>query len=589
MATSVLVAVCSVAATAWLAVTSTSHAIQQQQGQALSDDADIYSTLLGYAATHRTWGGVAPAVAGLAQRTGRRITLTTSARQRLADSSPADRSPLPPQASAVVDPLAVDASLAPGSGTSRIDLRATGPYQLTPAERAGLLKEANTGVTCLRDLGQASQIVISPSGRPSVTASGIPIPFVMDKCGIRGLDAPTTTEKAALDQLDNLVDPCLARQGLAAIDLDLTYTVIGSPATSPNADQTVASCVESGRREQLTPYVAPAALLFVTNPTQAPGSAFDLSRANALRIAEVTALVLAVTVAVTSLVATRLVRPLGVLAEAAQNPTERHARVAVTGKDEISYLATAFNELSQRRERMEEQREAMVSDVAHELRTPLSNIRGWLEAVEDGVAVADPVLVSSLLQEALVLQHIIDDLRDLAAADAGTFRLHPEATRVREVAEHVTAAYRDTAQTAGVTLNTWIDGDPELVADPVRLRQAVGNLVSNGIRHTRPGGSVTVGVFQSASETLIEVADTGSGISPEDLPHVFDRFWRAEKSRNRQTGGSGLGLAIVRQLVEGHAGTVTATSTPGTGSVFTLRLPTPAPTPATRDQPRSSG
>ncbi|MHA6763849.1 sensor histidine kinase [Streptacidiphilus sp. PAMC 29251] len=574
LATSVLVAVCSIAATAWLAVKSTSRAIEQQQSQALSQDARIYSTLLSYAATHHSWDGVGPAVTELARGTGRRIALTTSARLPLADSAPADASPLPLQASAVVDPLNVDPSLGAGSGTSRISPQATGPFQLSGKEQADLLEEADETIRCLQYQGQTAQVATSPAGRPDViTSSGYAAILVIEKCNSKLLRFPTPGETKALNQLDALVNPCVTRQGLPPVQVNLSYSWSGQPTTSKKASQAIAACVESGRREQLAPYVAPAALLFVTSPTQTPGSVFDLSRANTVRIAEVTALVLAVTITVTALVATRLIRPLRTLAEAAQHPSEPHARVPVRGKDEISYLAAAFNDLSQRRERMEQQREAMVSDVAHELRTPLSNIRGWLEAVQDGVAVADPPLVSSLLQEALLLQHIIDDLRDLAAADADTFRLHPEPVRLREVVQRVAAAHQDAARAAGVTLDTRTEGDPKLVADPLRLRQAIGNLVSNGIRHTPTGGSVTVTAYRAGQETLIQVADTGSGIGPEDLPHIFERFWRAEKSRNRQTGGSGLGLAIVRQLVEAHGGTVTAASTPGAGSVFTVRLP----------------
>jgi two-component system, OmpR family, sensor histidine kinase BaeS len=574
LATSVLIAVCSIAATAWLAVKSTSHAIQRQQSQALSDDAGIYDALLGYAAVHRSWAAAGPVVGALARSTGRRIALTTPDRQALADSAPAGALPLPTQASAVVDPLAVDPALLPSSGADAIDPRAVGPYRLTAAEHATLLAEANSTMRCLQALGDTSEISTGPSGRPSIVGNSYGILQMLNLCaGAKELLTPTATEARALAQLDGLVNPCLARQGLAAVHVDFTFSWVGPESTRSTADQTIANCIEAGRREQLAPYVAPAALLFVTSSARAPASAFDLSRANTERVAEVTALVLSVAVALTVLVATRLVRPLRALAEAARHPTEPHARVPVTGKDEIGYLASAFNDLSQRRERLEEQREAMVSDVAHELRNPLSNIRGWLEAVEDGVAVADPSLVSALLQEALLLQHIIDDLRDLAAADTDTFQLHPASIRVREVVALVAAAYDETARAAGVALETRIDGEPELWADPVRLRQAVGNLVSNAISHTPAGGQVVVEVFATLSELVIEVADTGSGIDAEDLPLVFDRFWRAEKSRSRRTGGSGLGLAIVQQLAHAHRGAVTATSTLGAGSVFTLRLP----------------
>ena len=152
------------------------------------------------------------------------------------------------------------------------------------------------------------------------------------------------------------------------------------------------------------------------------------------------------------------------------------------------------------RARLEEQRKVMVSDVAHELRTPLSNIRGWLEAAQDGLAEPDPAFVSSLLEEAVQLQHIIDDLQDLAAADAGALRLHPEPVRIDDLLGQVAAAHQALAETAGVTLAVRkpLPGSPppELTADPVRLRQAIDNLVSNAVRHTPSGGRVTLCVVR---------------------------------------------------------------------------------------------
>ncbi len=240
-----------------------------------------------------------------------------------------------------------------------------------------------------------------------------------------------------------------------------------------------------------------------------------------------------------------------------------------SARDEIGHLARALHESGVRRDRAEAQRRAMVSDVAHELRTPLTNIRSWLEAAQDDLAPTDAQLLGLLHEEALLLQHIIDDLGDLAAADAGTLRVHPEPAYLRDVLTQVVESHRGTAHAAGVTLMTEVRGDPVLSADPVRLRQLVGNLVSNAVRHTPPGGTVTV----SAHDTTITVRDTGAGIAPEHLPRIFDRFWRADGSRSRATGGSGLGLAIARKLAEAHRGSIEVESTPGHGTLFTVRLP----------------
>ncbi|MEV7912859.1 HAMP domain-containing sensor histidine kinase [Streptomyces griseus] len=638
LAVSALVAACSVAATAWIAVQTTSGAIKQEQGQNLTADARIYDTLLEYAARNPTWDGVGATVRELARESGRRVALTTQSRQPLADSATAATAPaLPPQASAVVDPLSVDTVLAArgtdGQRTAadRIDPRAVGPFRLSTADSTALRRTADAKVACLNRAGIASDVVVGASGRPRVQIVGNdPERALGTRCDLAALDTPTRSEQKALDALTALADACLKRQGREGVRLnnDLSW---GDPAAvevpgeagplsprpvpepaprdapaaepAPSAvprertgenDRAIASCVGTARSEQLSSYVASPALLFIGDEGGATLPGFDLSPANTAKIAGAAALVLALTVGASVFAGTRLVRPLHALTGAAQRMRdgEQPASVPVSGDDEVGRLAAAFNDMSAHRARLEEQRKAMVSDVAHELRTPLSNIRGWLEAAQDGLADPDPAFVSSLLEEAVQLQHIIDDLQDLAAADAGVLRLHPEPVGVRELLSQVAAAHQARAENAGVALTVAVAAtgpEPALRADPVRLRQAVGNLVSNAVRHTPEGGRVTLSAYASDAyaggdegddggkacdgTVVIEVRDTGSGIPAEDLPHVFDRFWRAEKSRSRRTGGSGLGLAIVRKLVEAHGGTVEATSTEGEGSTFALRLP----------------
>ncbi|MEU4027534.1 HAMP domain-containing sensor histidine kinase [Streptomyces anulatus] len=628
LAVSALVAACSVAATAWIAVQTTSGAIKQEQGQNLTADARIYDTLLDYAARNPTWDGVGATVRELARESGRRVALTTQGRQPLADSATAATAPaLPPQASAVVDPLSVDTVLAArgtdGQGTAadRIDPRAVGPFRLSAADSRTLRRTADDKVECLNRAGIASDVVVGASGRPRVQIVGNdPERALGTRCDLAALDTPTRSEQKALDALTGLADACLKRQGREGVQLnsDLSWgdpassTVPGEtgplvprvplPAPAPvptprdapaedaapsvvtpertgENDRAIASCVSAARSEQLSSYVASPALLFIGDEGGATLPGFDLSPANTARIAGAAALVLALTVGASVFAGARLVRPLHALTGAAQRMRdgEQPESVPVSGDDEVGRLAAAFNDMSAHRARLEEQRKAMVSDVAHELRTPLSNIRGWLEAAQDGLADPDPAFVSSLLEEAVLLQHIIDDLQDLAAADAGVLRLHPESVEIRELLSQVAAAHQARAENAGVTLAVTATAPGRaLRADPVRLRQAVGNLVSNAVRHTPEGGRVTLRAYaheEGDGTVLVEVADTGSGIPPEDLPHVFDRFWRAEKSRSRRTGGSGLGLAIVRKLVEAHGGTVDATSVEGEGSTFVLRLP----------------
>ncbi|MET7476053.1 HAMP domain-containing sensor histidine kinase [Streptomyces sp. NPDC005648] len=582
---SALIAVCSVAATTWLAVETTTRALREEQGQDLADDMKILAELSGYAATHPRWTGVQPLVRTLAARTGRRIALTTPDRTPIADSA-GKGTALPLGAAATVDPLHTDTYSETGAQLNGVDPRAVGPYRLTAGERAELEAIAEKKRTCYSRFGIDTKVATIPGGRPVIldrdgSPTTQPLPA---ECGYDRLDVPTSTEQKALDGLTDGVRACLERHGRhgnAPLYLrlnpsgrnPLTRFVLAKFAVDSEVDRkTAQSCAEDELRAQLDPYVAPVAELFLGGDDTTPPR-WNMSPANKAKIVGVVGLVLAVTVAVTAVVATRLVRPLRALTAAAQQPPELHVRVPVTTRDETGILAEAFNDLTERRERLEEQRKAMVSDIAHELRSPLTNIRGWLEVTRDGVVDPDPALLSSLHEEAVVLQRIIDDLQDLAAADAGTLRLHPEPLRADELLDQVAAAHRVAAATAGVTVHTKADDTTWLEADPVRMRQALGNLVSNALRHTPPDGTVTLMARRDADEVVLTVTDTGSGIDPEDLPHIFDRFWRAEKSRSRRTGGSGLGLSIVRHLIAAHGGTVTATSEPGTGTEFTMRLP----------------
>ncbi|MFI9829039.1 sensor histidine kinase [Streptomyces sp. NPDC051913] len=589
---SVLIAVCSVAATAWLAVETTTRALRAEQGQVLAEDMDVLARLSGYAATHPTWQGVDALVRSLSEKTGRRIALTTADRTPLADSAPAGTS-LPPRAAATVDPLRTDTYTERGAQRSGVDPRVVGPYLLTEQESVKLGKLALVRQKCFARFGIETSIVETPSGRP-VLSNDDEVPT---DCADGRLNTPTPSEEKALTDLTERARDCLGRHDVKSakalfVRLDFVERSLGGryqlgkidvPPGSDTA-RVLQNCVDSARRAQLDPYVAPTAELFLGGGDRT-AVRFDMSPANKAKVVGVAGLVLAVTVAVTAVVATRLVRPLRALTAAAQQPPQLHVRVPVTTRDETGILAAAFNDLTERRERLEDQRKAMVSDIAHELRSPLTNIRGWLEVTKDGVVAPAPELLASLHEEALVLQRIIDDLQDLAAADAGTLRLQREPVRADELLGQVAAAHRVAADTAGVTLRTGTDGEPWLDADPVRMRQALGNLVSNALRHTPVGGVVTLAARCEGDDVVLEVTDTGSGIAPEDLPQVFDRFWRAEKSRSRRTGGSGLGLPIVRHLMAAHGGTVEVASEPGAGSVFTLRVPglvggAPGPGPA---------
>lgn len=613
----VFVAGASIGATAWLAAQSTSGAINRELGETLANDAEIYDSLLGYAATHAGWSDVQREVDELAEKTGRRVTLTTTARVPIADSGDAQDTELPRTPSAVVDPLAVDAVLKPDAAASGIDKRAVGPFRLTKAERTQLRRAAEAQLDCLHRYGEDGVIVEAPNGRSAVDSvaptSTSPSPRSRataareapaaepaqpsqtvppdDDGPLRArLDrtcappAMTATESDASEALLQLANACLERAGSGALDIRATDLATPDELNLGSAAQ---RCVDSARREQLGSYISPAAQLFITRPDGNVATT-DLSTVGVSRIVWTALAVLVVTIGVAAFAAGRLVRPIHAITAAARKmgDGDRSARVETAASGEIGDLAAAFNTMSARIETSERQRKTMVSDVAHELRTPLVNVRGWLEAAQDGVAELDPPLVASLLEETVLLQYLIDDLQDLALADAGKLRVHPEAVDVRSIVDQVSAAHGGAAEADGVELAVRVDGEPDLSADPTRLRQALGNLVSNAIRHTPSGGRVELWVRDSGDEVLLDVADTGNGIDEESLRHIFDRFWRAEKSRNRGRGGSGLGLAITDHLVQAHGGRIEVRSTVGEGTTFTIRLPRrpSAPDSATGNQ-----
>jgi two-component system sensor histidine kinase BaeS len=235
----------------------------------------------------------------------------------------------------------------------------------------------------------------------------------------------------------------------------------------------------------------------------------------------------------------------------------------------IQELARGFDTMAARLEADEEQRRTLLADVSHELRTPLSVITGNLEAVIDGVYPPDAAHLTPILDETRIMARLIDDLRTIALSEAGTLTLHPEPTDPDVLIGEVRQAFTATAATAGVTLTTDTSADlPILDIDPVRIREVLGNLVANALRHTPGGGTVTIGGSVTASVVELTVRDTGPGIDPALLPHVFDRFVKGAGSR-----GSGLGLAIARGLVEAHGGSISVESPLGEGTTFKVELP----------------
>ena len=248
-------------------------------------------------------------------------------------------------------------------------------------------------------------------------------------------------------------------------------------------------------------------------------------------------------------------------------------RVEPGGGAELEELAHGFNAMAATLARNEELRRRMVSDVAHELRAPLTNIRCELESMQDGLTALTPERIASLHDETMHLTSLVDDLQDLALAEAGRLDIDPQPVAVAALARRAAAGIEPRARERGVTIRCEGDDDVVVLADARRTVQILTNLLTNAVVHMETAGEVRIAWSQGNGEAVVQVIDRGVGIPADELPHIFERFYRVDVSRSRTTGGAGLGLSIVRQLVAAHGGRVWAESELGKGSTFSFTLP----------------
>lgn len=279
-----------------------------------------------------------------------------------------------------------------------------------------------------------------------------------------------------------------------------------------------------------------------------------------------------------ALIFSRLItRPLKAVTLSAQKVAagDFSQRVPEKTRDEIGQVSAAFNSMSEQLDKKEQSRRQLMADVAHELRTPLTAIQGYLEAWSDGVIAPTPEQITSVHDETVLLSRIITDLRDLSLVEGGGLRMHQLPTNLAELVNNELSGISNQAKEHSISLHNDLPADlPRVFIDADRIRQVLRNLLDNALRYTNTGGDISIKAVSTSDGWLtVAVSDTGSGITPEDLPFIFDHFYKSDHSRQRGHSGSGLGLAIVKQLVKAHGGNIRVESQPGKGSTFYFTLP----------------
>lgn len=302
----------------------------------------------------------------------------------------------------------------------------------------------------------------------------------------------------------------------------------------------------------------------------------------ALRMASITGFLVALAVSLTlgAGFARSLTAPIKTLTQAARRMAagQLKQKVEIQSQDEMGELAAAFNQMSHDLDRSLVARKQMTADIAHDLRTPLAVLMGYTEPLKDGRLQSSPELFKVMHEEAHHLKHLVDDLHTLAIADTGGLSLSRQAVKPGLLLEDALAAYSNLAHQREVQLT--LHAPPtcsEIAVDPVRITQVLNNLIMNALTHTQAGGEIRLSVEEAHDEqsVAIQVADNGAGIPADQLPHIFDRFYRADQARTRTEGStnSGLGLAICRSIIESHEGQIEVESELGVGTTFTIRLP----------------
>jgi two-component system sensor histidine kinase BaeS len=560
-----VVAVTAIGATAWLTLRLTERELTQAAHAAGDHQNDIVQAVQDYGLRHGSWPGVDQVVVAQSDRTKLHIQLRTGDSGIISDSDNiAHKASGPVRGALGIDPRpTLDPSIL--KVPFRLSLRDEEIYRaktgLLPADLFGSAPKdpvlGGPGALMVRQVAQyrAALLAVRCMGDPVLRTTKAPY---LTPAQISG--HPACVSQAA----DSVRDD---KAWLSYVWSD--YAACVTPDSLDSPAEKYPGCLQSAFTAAATGTSAVPLQLFL-------GTRNELNLAELGRPAAFGAAgLIVVAVLGTVLIARRFSRPVRRLTMASVLLAGGHfnIRVPVRGRSELDRLSQSFNAMAEAVQRSEERQRRLIADVAHELRTPLSNLRGYLEGLSDGVVEPSRELFASLHEETLLQGRILDDLQVLAQAEAGDLDYARSATDLADLVATGATAHRAVAAEAGVALTVDAPHPVWVEADSDRLRQVLGNLLSNAIRYTDQGGHVLLKVRADNDEAVLTVQDTGVGIDPGDLPRVFDRFWRADPARQRATGGTGLGLTIAHRIVTDHGGGIDVTSRPHIGTTFTVRLP----------------
>jgi two-component system, OmpR family, sensor histidine kinase BaeS len=543
-----VVAVTAISATAWLTLRLTERELAQAERAAADHQNDIVGALQDYGLRHGGWPGVDRVVTAQSDHTELHIQLRTADSSIVADSDNiAHKASGPVRGALGIDPRpTLDPSIL--KRLPSVDKKVIGrppPDLFGPAPRI-----AGPGELMVRQVAQyrAALLVVQCIDRSS---------------GLQTIQAPYLTPAQISGH------PACVSQASATVRADKAWLSYVWADYLRCASSVSPDCLRTAFMTAVAGSSAVPLQLFLGTRNE-----LDLTALGRPATFGAAGLIV-VAMLGTALIARQVSRPVRRLTLAASLLAGGHfvIRVPVRGRSELARLTQSFNTMAEAVQRSEERQRRLIADVAHEMRTPLSNLRGYLEGLSDGVVEPSRELFASLHEETLLQRRILDDLQVLAQAEAGDLNYAKSATDLADLVSTGATAHRAVAAEAGVALTVDAPHPVWIQADADRLRQVLGNLLSNAIRYTDEGGHVLLKVRAESGEATLTVQDTGVGIDPGDLPRVFDRFWRADPARQRATGGTGLGLTIAHRIVTDHGGRITVTSRPHIGTTFVVHLP----------------